>query len=105
MEVSVDSNVNQLARELADAIASAVAHDARIDACRAKALAAGYELRVSLDASVGFARMAEAGARPHTAAEHRPAVRAGHEITNGDRRFLKSLRIAADEAAEKKEVE
>ena len=37
----MDTLVNQLARELADAIAAAVADDARVEACREKARAAG----------------------------------------------------------------
>jgi len=101
----MDPVVTQWARQLADAIAAAVTDDARVEACRAKALAAGYELKVSLEASVGFARPGEAGAVVQTASARRPALRIAREITSGDRRFLKSLRIAADEAVENKEVE
>jgi hypothetical protein len=54
---------------------------------------------------VAFGRMAEAGAAPLPAGERRSAPRTAPEITNGDRRFLKSLRIAADETVENKEVE
>ena len=39
----MDTLVNQLARELTDAIAAAVADDARVEACREKARAAGFE--------------------------------------------------------------
>jgi hypothetical protein len=101
----MDSVVNQLARALADAISAAVADDAGVDACRVKARAAGYELKVSLDASVGFARITEAGAPAAAVGERRTVARAAHDLSNGDRRFLKSLRIAADEAVENKEVE
>jgi hypothetical protein len=101
----MDSVVNQLARELADAIAAAVSDSAQVEACRVKARAAGYELKVSLDASVAFGRIAEAGAAPLPAGERRSTPRTVPEITNGDRRFLKSLRIAADETVENKEVE
>ena len=50
----MDSLVNQLARELTEAIAAAVADDARVEACREKARAAGFDMRVSLDAVIGF---------------------------------------------------
>ena len=46
--------VNQLARELTEAISAAVANDPRVEACREKARAAGLELRVSLQAIIGF---------------------------------------------------
>lgn len=99
MESRVDAVMQQLARELSDAIAAAIAADPRIEACRAKAKADGYELRLSLEASVGFAPIGEA-AQPVKRIPQKPVV----EMTATDRRFLKSLRIAADEPAEK-EVE
>ena len=57
----MDSLVNQLARELTDAIAAAVADDARIEACREKARAAGLDMRVSLEAVIGFVDREKAG--------------------------------------------
>ena len=47
-------DVNRFARELADAIAAAVAENPQVEACRERARAAGYEMRVSLEAVVGF---------------------------------------------------
>ena len=101
----MDSVVSELARELAAAIATAVSDNPQVEACRVKAREAGYELKVSLDASVAFGRIVAAGAAPQPAGERRPTPKAAPEITNGDRRFLKSLRIAADETVENKEVE
>ena len=49
-------DVNRLARELADAIAAAVAANPQVEACRERARAAGFEMRVSLEAVVGFMR-------------------------------------------------
>ncbi len=95
--------MNQLARELADAISAAVAVDPRVEACREKARNAGYDLRVSLEASVGFVSRSGDGAARKAASPRKSAGRAQVEMTANDRRFLKSLRIAADEAA--KEVE
>src|SRR5262245_24096465 len=50
----MDDVVNRMAKELSDAIAAAVGEDARVEACREKARAAGFELRVSLEAVIGF---------------------------------------------------
>ena len=88
--------VQGLARELADAIAAAVTADPRVAACRAKARVAGYDLRVTLDAVIGFAE------RRHPApAGKRPAARRTPPLLNAhDRRFLRSLRIAPDDTTE-----
>ena len=94
----MDDVVNRLARELAEAIGAAVAEDARVEACREKARAAGYEMRVSLEAEIGFANrsgsqaLAKVAATPPAGKEQQ-----GMDITANDRRFLRSLRIAADE--------
>lgn len=99
----MDAVVNQLARELTDAIAAAVASDAKIEACREKARAAGLEMRVSLEAVIGFVDRANPAAVKGTGVR-RQSQRASVEMSANDRRFLKSLRISADEPTEK-EVE
>ncbi len=92
----MDDIVNRLASELAETIAAAVAEDPRVEACREKARAAGYEMRVSLEAVVGFASRTAPGtlAKPKV-----PRMRPARvpEMNANDRRFLRSLRIAADE--------
>ena len=50
----MDDVVNRFAKELADAIAAAVADNAEVEACRAKAREAGFDMRVTLEAVVGF---------------------------------------------------
>ena len=96
----MDSLMTQLARELSEAVSAAVAADARVEACREKARVAGYDLRVSLEAVVSFTNR-EPGSTKGT---RKTTTRSGLEMSANDRRFLKSLRIAADEATEK-EVE
>jgi hypothetical protein len=98
----MDDVVNQFARELADAIAAAVAESPKVEACREKARAAGFEMKVSLEAVVGFAnRSQQTQALTRGAAPARIVpVRRTFEVTANDRRFLRSLRIAADETAE-----
>ena len=103
----MDDVVNRLARELSDAIAAAVADDARIEACRERARAAGFELKVSLEAVIGFAHRSNSTALAKVGAASKAARaldRRSFEISANDKRFLRSLRIAADEA-EEKEVE
>lgn len=87
---------NRFARELAEAIATAVAQSAEVESCRERARAAGFDLKVTLEATVGFAsRGGSEGAEvAPAAAEAEPKPL---DITANDRRFLRSLRIAADE--------
>jgi hypothetical protein len=98
----MDSVVNQLARELTDAISASVADDARVEAIRERARAAGFDLRVTLEAVIGFINR-EKGAAAKASAR-KSAGRQAFEMSANDRRFLKSLRISADEVQEK-EVE
>ena len=96
----MDEVVNRFARELADAIAAAVAENAQVEACREKARAAGFEIKVTLEAVVGFVSRTQTTALTKVAAPARVVPRRNFEVTANDRRFLRSLRIAADEAAE-----
>jgi len=111
----MDDTVNRLAKELAQAIAAAVAGDANVEACRARARAAGFELHLSIEAEVGFANRGKTTAlvrsrRPQAAqaGQNNPNASWGkkaagsRELTASDRLFLKSLRIAPDEIPEVK---
>jgi len=100
----MDDVVNRFARELADAIAAAVAENPQVEACREKARAAGFEMKVTLEAVVGFVNRSQPAALTKVAAPARVApVRRPFEVTANDRRFLRSLRIAADETPEEVE--
>jgi hypothetical protein len=93
--------VNRFARELADAIAAAVAENPQVEACREKARAAGFEMKVTLEAVVGFVNRSQAGPLAKVSTPARTSQpRRSFEVTANDRRFLRSLRIAADETAE-----
>jgi hypothetical protein len=94
-------DVNRFARELADAIAAAVAEHPKVEACRERARAAGYEMKVTLEAVVGFVSRDKAAATKEKAsAPARTTPAQAFEVTSNDRRFLRSLRIAADETPE-----
>ena len=100
----MDDVVNRFARELADAIAAAVAESPEVEACRERARTAGYEMKVTLEAVVGFVTRTQAHekgtpvAAKASAASKALVPRRTVEMTANDRRFLRSLRIAADDA-------
>lgn len=89
---------NRLARELADAVAAAVAQSADVERCRERARAEGFHLKVTLEATVGFAPISDESEAADTVDDAAGAP-VSYEISANDRRFLRSLRIAADEAA------
>ncbi len=100
----MDDVVNRFARELADSIAAAVAESAEVEACRERARAAGYEMKVNLEAVVGFVNRGQPQAEGADATVKGVPVskalvpRKPFDMTVNDRRFLRSLRIAAEEA-------
>lgn len=98
----MDDVVNRFAKELADAIAAAVAENPQVEACRARAREAGYDMRVTLEAVVGFVNRNNGAAVTKITTPTRllPARKPSFELTTNDRRFLRSLRIGADEAKE-----
>ena len=97
----MDDVVNRFARELADAIAAAVAENPQVEACREKARAAGFEMKVTLEAVVGFVNRSQSHALAKVATPGRIVQpRRSFDVTANDRRFLRSLRIAADETTE-----
>ena len=100
----MDDVVNRFARELADSIAAAVSESAEVEACRERARAAGYEMKVNLEAIVGFVNRGPAqGDGSDSSSKGVPTSKAlvprkPFDMTVNDRRFLRSLRIAAEEA-------
>lgn len=97
----MDDVVNRFARELADAIAAAISDNPQVEACREKARAAGFEMKVTLEAIVGFVSRSQPGALTKIAAPARVVPpKHSFDVTANDRRFLRSLRIAADETTE-----
>jgi hypothetical protein len=98
----VDDAANRYARELVEAINAAVANDPAVQACRARARAAGVELNLSLEAVVGISDRATAGTTPAVVPGSRRQPQRPPGMTAADRRFLRSLRIAAEEETEAK---
>jgi hypothetical protein len=101
----MDARLNQLARELTDAISAAVGRDARVTACRERAATEGLDVRLTLEAIVTFVSRSGASSDDGAAAEDATKTTTRPlEMSANDRRFLKSLRISADEPTQK-EVE
>lgn len=99
----MDDVVNRFARELADAIATAVAENPEVEACRERARTAGYEMKVTLEAVVGFVTRTQEKEKAEKVTAKAAMAKAlvprkAAEMTANDRRFLRSLRIAADDA-------
>jgi len=111
--LQLDDQLKQLLRELGHAINDAVSDSERISGAIANVRAAGYDIVLKLDATIGLAKR-EAQSATITAQdrrfleslhiqvdqevledERRPAK---FEITPQDIRFLKSLKISLDDA-------
>jgi histidyl-tRNA synthetase len=84
----MDDRLKQLLRELGHAINETVADSERIAEAIANVRAAGFDIVLRLDATIGLAR--------------RDAEQIS--MTTQDRRFLESLHIRVDEEAVKEEV-
>lgn len=97
----MDDVLNRLSRELADAMAAAVGGDKRVEECHERARAAGYDMKVSLEAVIGFAsRPRQEGlAKVGVAIEAKPVLEPS-VMSSNDRRFLRSLRIATGESSQ-----
>ncbi len=79
--MQLDDQLKQLLRELGHAINDTVSESERISAAIAGVRAAGYDIVLKLDATIGLAKR-----------ESQPT-----QITAQDRRFLESLHIQVDQ--------
>jgi hypothetical protein len=87
--LQLDDRMKQLLRELGHAINDSVSESERIAEAISGVRAAGFEIVLKLDATIGLARKTSQDAK----------------ITHQDRRFLESLHIRVDEEALEEEVE
>jgi hypothetical protein len=93
----VEDRVNILARELGDVIGEVVAASPLVEAVREKARVEGYEMRVTLEAIIAFVTRGDSKHSPEKTTALVPVSKANQEYTANDRRFMRSLRIAADD--------
>lgn len=95
----MNDDVNQFARELVGSIAEAVADDQSVRACYGKARPAGFGMRISLEAVIGFANRSDPSSLVKVGrTTEASAKRTDLEFSTSDRRFLRSLRIAVGTA-------
>ncbi len=92
----MDDICNTLAQELSQAIARAVAEDPRVTACQEQAREQGFDMRVSLEAVIGFAPRI-AVPKSTALAPSKPGTSRPYEVSKNDKRFLRALRITADD--------
>ena len=88
--MQLDDRMKQLLRELGHAINDSVSESDRIAEAISGVRAAGFEIVLKLDATIGLARKSS----PEAA-----------RMTQQDRRFLESLHIRVDEEALEEEAE
>ena len=115
--MQLDDHLKQLLRELGHAINDTVSESERIVAAIAGVRAAGYDIVLKLDATIGLARRSpsEAGEPERITSNDRTFLEALHiqvdqevfeedgqpskfEMTPQDLRFLKSLKISLDDS-------
>ncbi len=93
---------NKFAKEMAEAIAAAIAANEQVEAVREKARNAGFDLRISLEAKVGFVnRHSGVSVTKITTPSRMITGSKAFDLTTNDRRLLHSLRIGAGEAPAK----
>ena len=113
--MQLDDHLKNLLRELGHAINDTVGDSDSIAEAIAGIRAAGYDIVLKLDATIGLARRESESPRinskdrrfleslhiqvDHESMEEEPRPLAKVEMTPQDVRFLKSLRIATDDAA------
>lgn len=104
----MDDVYNAFAQKLSAAIAEAIADDFQIQELREQANRNGFDFKMSLEAVISFAQRVPPRKPGVALTRYDPRVnvkpRGVPETSANDKRFLRGLRIAADEATDK-EVE
>lgn len=95
--MELDENFKRLIKELGNAINESLSDSDRIADVMGRIRAAGYDLFLVLEVTIGFNKRGEANLvhRQKLSPEHRrePEIR----LTNQDAQFLRALKISVDE--------
>ena len=96
-QADVDDSSKRLAREMTDAISKAVEADFRVQTIRRRAREAGLDMSVTLDATIRFGSRGDQiqAERPTHTGASMTCSPSPIDLSESDRRFLRSLRIAA----------
>jgi hypothetical protein len=92
-----DENFNRLVKELGSAINDSLAESERISEVLGRIRAAGYDLFLVLEVTIGFNKRGETNTvhrQKFTPGKHGDA---DFHLTSADAQFLRSLKISVDE--------
>lgn len=95
--MELDRQFKQLVQELGHAINDSLADSERIAEVMGRIRAAGYDLFLVLEVTVGFNHRDKTGASPEEGASLGQPSENEFHLTNQDTQFLRTLRISVDE--------
>ncbi len=96
--VDVDQQLKKLIKELGDAISESLAESEQIADVISRIKAGGYDIFLVLEATIGFNKQDEKPSRRRPTITARTRV-PEFKLNSQDMKFLKSLKISADDAA------
>jgi len=96
--VDVDQQLKKLIKELGDAISESLTESEQIADVISRIKAGGYDIFLVLEATIGFNRQDEKPSRRRPTITARTRV-PEFRLNSQDMKFLKSLKISADDAA------
>ncbi len=97
--MELDEQFKKLVKELGHAINDSLADSERIAEVMGRIRAAGYDLFLVLEVTVGFNRRGEGKSLSPQEGSQESATRAEFRFSNQDTQFLRALRISIDEEA------
>jgi hypothetical protein len=95
--LELDENFRRLVKELGYAINESLADSERISEVMGRIRAAGYDLFLILEATIGFNKRGEANLVQRQKFSPGRHPEADFHLTNEDAQFLRSLKISVDE--------
>lgn len=97
--MELDAQFKQLVQELGHAINDSLAESPGIAEVMGRIRAAGYDLFLVLEVTVGFNRRGEGEAGSAQESSKGASSQTEFQLTNQDTQFLRALRISIDEEA------
>ena len=95
--MELDPQFRQLVKELGHAINDSLADSERIAEVMGRIRAAGYDLFLVLEVTVGFNRRGKSGTELQQEKAEDETSETEFQFTNQDAQFLRALRISVDE--------
>lgn len=95
--MELDDNFKRLVKELGYAINESLADSERISEVMGRIRAAGYDLFLVLEVTIGFNKRSETNLVHRQKLSARPSGEAEFRLTNHDEQFLRALKISVDD--------